>query len=56
MAAAGALAVLCLGTWAAFAQLTSPTQTENQAASTTMLLAPFVGIWSNTQEGCKKLK
>jgi hypothetical protein len=26
------------------------------AASTTRLLAPFVGIWSNTQEGCKKLK
>jgi hypothetical protein len=24
------------------------------AASTTRLLAPFVGIWSNTQEGCKK--
>ncbi len=26
------------------------------AASTTVLLAPFVGIWSNTEEGCKKLK
>jgi hypothetical protein len=26
------------------------------ASSTTTLLAPFVGIWSNSQDGCKKLK
>jgi hypothetical protein len=37
-------------------EIENRSQTENQAASTTTLLAPFVGIWSNTQEGCKMLK